>query len=194
MLDMISCIQENSKALSEIGDHGINMAKGFSLCGEKLAASPAGFTESLRLLGEVLFTQIGGAMGPLYGTLFDEMAAAGKGEELITAAVFGRMLEKAAAAVIEMGGAHVGDKTMVDTLSPAADAFKRGVATGTAFNGCLQAMSRGAEAGKESTRGLVAKLGRASRLGERSRGVLDPGAASCALLLGSMARTIKGLL
>ena len=80
MRDMISCIQESSKALSEIdgaigdGDHGINMAKGFALCGEKLAASPAGFTESLRVLGEVIFTQIGGAMGPLYGTLFDEMA------------------------------------------------------------------------------------------------------------------------
>jgi phosphoenolpyruvate---glycerone phosphotransferase subunit DhaL len=200
VLDMIACIQENSKRLSEIdgaigdGDHGINMAKGFSLCGEKLAASPDGFTGSLRLLGEVLFTQIGGAMGPLYGTLFDEMAAAGKDEALITAAVFGRMLERAAAAVMEMGGAHVGDKTMVDTLSPAADAFKRGLSAGSPFGGCLQAMVRAAEAGKESTRGLVAKIGRASRLGERSRGVMDPGAASCALILGSMARTIKGLL
>jgi dihydroxyacetone kinase-like protein len=200
VLDMIACIKENAKSLSEIdgaigdGDHGINMAKGFSLCGEKLAASPAGFIESLRLLGEVLFTQIGGAMGPLYGTLFDEMAAAGKARELVTASAFGDMITRAAAAVMEMGGAHVGDKTMVDTLAPAADAFKRGLGAGSPFGGCLQAMVRAAEAGKESTRGLVAKVGRASRLGERSRGVLDPGAASCALLLGSMARSIRGLL
>ena len=141
--DMIACIQENAKSLSEIdgaigdGDHGINMAKGFSLCGEKLAASPAGFTESLRVLGEVLFTQIGGAMGPLYGTLFDEMSAAGKGREMITAEAFGDMITRAASAVMEMGGAHVGDKTMVDVLFPAADAFKRGLAAGSPFGGWM---------------------------------------------------------
>jgi phosphoenolpyruvate---glycerone phosphotransferase subunit DhaL len=198
--DMARAIQENAMALSEIdgaigdGDHGINMAKGFAMCRERLGEKTGRLSEGLRTLGEVLMGEIGGAMGPLYGTLFGEMAAAAAGATRIDAALFGRMLERATRAVTELGGARVGDKTMIDALVPAADAFNRSAGSGKDFAGSLSVMADAAERGKESTRELVAKVGRASRLGERSRGTLDPGAASCALLLGSMARSMTALL
>jgi dihydroxyacetone kinase len=90
------------------------------------------------------------------------------------------MLESATEAVMSLGNARVGDKTMVDTLAAAVGAYKKAAASGVDFPAALAAMAEGAEQGKESTRNLVAKVGRASRLGERSRGVLDAGAASCA--------------
>ncbi len=198
--EMVSAIQANAKALSEIdgaigdGDHGVNMNKGFSLCRERLAAKPGGFLAGLATLGDVLFSEIGGAMGPLYGTFFTEMAAGGKGEERIDEAVFARMLDRATAAVKELGSARVGDKTMIDALDPALAEFQRVTAAGSGFAAGLAAMAQAAERGKESTRNMVARLGRSSRLGERSRGVLDAGAASCALLLGAMARSMTGLL
>ncbi len=198
--EMVSAIQANAKALSEIdgaigdGDHGVNMSKGFSICRERLAARPCGFVDGLNTLGDVLFSEIGGAMGPLYGTFFSEMAAGGKDEERIDAAVFARMLGRATAAVKELGGAKVGDKTMIDALDPALAEFQRVTGSGRGFAAGLAAMAEAAEQGKESTRNMVARLGRSSRLGERSRGVLDPGAASCALLLAAMARSMTELL
>lgn len=197
---MIAAIQANAAALSEIdgaigdGDHGINMNKGFSMCRERLAKSPGGFVEGLRTLGDVLLSEIGGSMGPLYGTFFTEMARDGKGREVIDAEAFEGMLARAASAVKELGNAKVGDKTMIDALDPALEELQRGVRSGSGFAASLAAMADGAERGKESTRDMVARLGRSSRLGERSRGVIDPGAASCALLLGAMARSMTGLI
>jgi phosphoenolpyruvate---glycerone phosphotransferase subunit DhaL len=197
---MIKKIQENAKALSEIdgaigdGDHGINMNKGFTICQERLSEKPGGFADGLETLGSVLVSEIGGAMGPLYGTFFTEMAKGANDEERIDAEVFCRMLDRATSAVIELGSARVGDKTMIDVLVPAADEFRRSVGMGEGFSSALAAMTEAAERGKRSTRDMVAKVGRSSRLGERSRGSLDPGATSCALLLQSMALSIAVLL
>ncbi len=121
-------------------------------------------------------------MGPLYGSFFDEMGAAGEGVEDIDAETFGAMLKAGREAVEDLGEAHVGDKTLLDTLVPAVEAFNAAVERGQTFAGALGAMADAAEQGKDSTRDLVAKVGRASRLGERSRGVLDAGATSCWLL------------
>ena len=129
-------------------------------------------------------------MGPLYGTFFMEMAQACRGKAEIDAGVFGQMLSAAYAGVVDVGNAKVGDKTMVDTLAPAQAAYLASLARGLSFREALQAMSQAAEQGKESTRELVAKLGRASRLGERSRGVLDAGATSCFLVLSSFASSL----
>ena len=145
-------------------------------------------------MGKVLLTEIGGSMGPLYGTCFSEMARGAKGEEKIGAEVFGRMLEQAASAVKDLGSARIGDKTMIDALDPAVEKFQQSARAGHGFASCLAAMAEAAERGKESTRDMVARVGRSSRLGERSRGTLDAGATSCALLLGSMARSIIELL
>ena len=100
----------------------------------------------------------------------------------------------ALAAVTELGNAKVGDKTMVDTLDPAVAAFKVARSEGESFVNCLDRMAIAAEKGKESTRELVAMVGRASRLGERSKGVLDAGATSCQIILDTLARSIGELL
>lgn len=196
---LIATIDENAQLLSEIdgaigdGDHGINMRKGFLLVRDQLDG-PIGLAAGLSLIGDTLLTRIGGAMGPLYGSFFSEMGAAGEGVEDIDAETFGAMLEAGREAVEDLGEAHVGDKTLLDTLVPASEAFAAAVAAGQTFADALGAMADAAEQGKESTRELVAKVGRASRLGERSRGVLDAGATSCWLLLSAMAAAMRQLL
>jgi dihydroxyacetone kinase-like protein len=196
---LIEVIRENKAYLSELdgaigdGDHGINMAKGFSLTAERLTEK-MGLSERLRTLGRTLVMEIGGAMGPLYGSFFKALAGVCKEREQIDAQVFGQMLEAGYAAVIEMGRAKVGDKTLVDTLHPAIEAYKNALSDGAGFKDALQRLVQAAERGKESTKNLVAKVGRASRLGQRSKGLLDAGATSCYLILKSMADTISGLL
>jgi dihydroxyacetone kinase-like protein len=200
VLDMIKTIQEKAAVLSEIdgaigdGDHGVNMSKGFTICQKQLEANPGSFASGLQTLGGVLMAEIGGAMGPLYGTFFLELAGIAASHEDIGREVFQRALESASEAVMSLGNAKVGDKTMVDTLVAAVDAYKKAAASGANFASALASLANGAEQGKESTRNLVAKVGRASRLGERSRGLLDPGATSCAFVLESMARSIRALL
>ncbi len=164
------------------------MSKGFRLAGERLAAD-AGFTLShgFATLGDTLLSDIGGSMGPLYGTFFTEMADSLGDAERIDAERFAAMLRAGRETIVDFGGAKVGDKTLVDVLAPAEAAFDEARAQGKPFADCLAAMKRAAAAGLESTRDMVAKIGRASRLGERSRGTLDAGAASCNLLLATLA-------
>jgi dihydroxyacetone kinase-like protein len=196
---LIEAIQEGRAYLSEIdgaigdGDHGVNMAKGFRLTADRLT-NEMGLSQGLRMLGETLLTEIGGAMGPLYGAFFRSLANACKEREMVDARTFGQMLEAGCAAVIELGGAKVGDKTLVDTLAPASEAYRQALEEAASFADALQRMARAAERGKESTKNLVVRVGRSSRLGERSRGVLDAGAVSCYLILDSMAATIGSLL
>jgi phosphoenolpyruvate---glycerone phosphotransferase subunit DhaL len=198
--DMIQAIHDNTAMLSEVdgaigdGDHGINMNKGFTICKERLAESPGGFSDGLKTLGRVLLSEIGGAMGPLYGTFFLEMSRAAAAHERIDSTVFQGMLERATEGVVSLGNAAVGDKTMVDALAPALDAYRTACGAGGTFAEALAAMAAAADKGRESTRGMAARIGRASRLGERSIGTLDPGATSCALLLGTMARSMQTLL
>ncbi len=197
--EMIKTIQENFGLLSEIdgaigdGDHGVNMNKGFTACTQLLDAEPGGFAKGLQTLGRLLLAEIGGAMGPLYGSFFLDMSRSAGGHEVIDIEVFQQMLEQGTNAVSSMGNAKVGDKTMIDALVPALEAYKA-AASGNDFARALSAMAAAAESGKESTKNLVAKVGRASRLGERSLGKLDAGATSCALLLGAMTRSVTSLL
>lgn len=190
---MIRVIQENKAYLSDIdgligdGDHGINMNKGFTMCQERIAGVNMGLSEALKTLGRVLMMEIGGSMGPLYGTVFTEMARVIKKAEVVDKEAFGEMLAAALAGLSELGGAKVGDKTLMDVMIPAEEAYRTALSEGKDFRGCLAAMKAAAEAGWLSTKDLVAKIGRASRLGERSRGVLDAGATSCNLLLNVMA-------
>ena len=189
---LIKAIQDNKTYLSDIdgligdGDHGINMNKGFTMCAERLEDGMS-LSESLKTLGRVLMMEIGGSMGPLYGTLVNKMARACKSEEAIGRDMFGKMLSDAVAGVSELGSAKVGDKTLMDVLIPADEAYKAAVAADKDFKASLEDMKAAAEKGWLSTKDLVAKIGRASRLGERSRGVLDAGATSCNLILQTMA-------
>lgn len=197
--DLVDVIRENKVSLSQIdgaigdGDHGINMAKGFTMAGERIGAN-ANLTEALQVLADVLMGEIGGSMGPLYGGFFRGLMRPSKGKESIDAEAFASMLEEGTGAILRLGEAKVGDKTLVDVLDPAVKAFRSAVSAGKTFTEALAEMSSAAEKGRDSTIGLVARIGRASRLGERSRGVLDAGAASCCLILQSMAKSITTLL
>ena len=193
-------IMESRVHLSDIdgligdGDHGVNMAKGFGIAAERLRGEARPLSESLAVLGDVLMTEIGGSMGPLYGAMFSGFADSLNNVVEIDAAAFGRMLRHGLAEVQSIGDAKVGDKTMIDSYAPALEAFSVATAKGDGFAAALDALIAGAEKGRDSTVELVAKIGRASRLGERSRGVLDPGAASCAIILRSLAEGAKAKL
>jgi dihydroxyacetone kinase-like protein len=198
--ELIRTIHDHKQYLSDIdgaigdGDHGINMNKGFSDCGRELAGNPGDLTHSLKVLARILMGNIGGSMGPLYGMFFKAMAGVSAGNETIDALKFQAMLEAGEAGVREIGGAAPGDKTLLDTLVPAVADYQAALSNGLSFTEALDRMKEAAEQGRDSTKDLVAKVGRASRLGERSRGVIDAGAASCCLILASMAETIKKLI
>ncbi|MCQ4630024.1 dihydroxyacetone kinase subunit L [Shinella sp. CPCC 100929] len=189
VLSMAERIVENRAYLSEIdgkigdGDHGVNMAKGFGMAAERLKGKDVALAESLDTLGTVLMTEIGGSMGPLYGVMFTEFAETIQGTEKIDAAAYSKMLHAGLAGIQAIGFAKVGDKTLIDTFVPAIEAFDKTTAEGKSFGEALEALVVAAETGRDSTINLVAKIGRASRLGERSLGVLDAGATSCAIIL-----------
>ena len=195
---LIAVIHEHRGYLSEIdgkigdGDHGINMDKGFTLTETRLEAGMS-MSDAMRVLGRTLLMEIGGSMGPLYGRFYQAMAKASKAVEHVGPATIAEMLEAAYAAIRDLGEARPGDKTLVDTLDPAVRAMRDAVSNGAGMSAALDAMLAAAEAGWKSTRDMVAKIGRASRLGERSRGVLDPGATSCYLMLKSIAASVKEL-
>lgn len=196
LLNMVKAVQDNKAYLGEVdgligdGDHGMNMNKGFSVFEQRFADKDFSFTEGLDELGMILLNEIGGSMGPIYGTIFMDMAEAGEELEDISVADFGNMLAAGLAGLQGIVEAKVGDKTLVDTLSPAVDAVKAAHEAGEDYKEALVKMSAAAEAGRDSTKDMVARFGRSSRLGERSRGVLDAGAASCCIILKAMAEGI----
>lgn len=195
--DLVDVINANRQYLSEVdgaigdGDHGINMSKGFTQCGEKLTRTgPISLADACETLALVLMEGIGGSMGPLYGNFFMELGETLKSSPQLDAALFSKALSAGIAAVQSIGDAQLGDKTLMDTLLPAQEAFAQALAAGRSLTECLQAMAAAAEVGKESTRALRARIGRAARLGDRSIGVLDAGACSCCLILQSIAASL----
>ena len=199
VLELIEVINENRTYLSEIdgaigdGDHGINMSKGFSQCRDRLLSTAAlpGLAEAFDTLAMTLLEGIGGSMGPLYGSVFMGFSETLAGHARMDAALFGRALEAAVDGVQSVGEAKVGDKTLMDTLIPARDAYLAALASGADFNAALTAMIDAAETGWKSTRDLQARIGRSARLGERSIGVLDAGATSCFLLLRTLGMSLQ---
>jgi len=196
---MVTEIQANKTHLGDIdgligdGDHGMNMNKGFTMFGDRFLKEEISFTEGLANLGSVLFNEIGGSMGPIYGTIFIEMASKAEGNDEISLPLFSNMLDAGINGLYNIVDARVGDKTLVDTLVPASKALHAAIDTGKSFAQALLDMKEAAIRGRDSTKELVAKYGRSSRLGERSKGVLDAGAASCCVILSAMADGIAGL-
>ncbi|TXI02169.1 MAG: dihydroxyacetone kinase subunit L [Rhizobium sp.] len=200
VLAMAERIVENRAYLSEIdgkigdGDHGVNMAKGFGMAAERLKGKNQSLSASLDALGTVLMTEIGGSMGPLYGVMFTEIAERLDGIKAIDSAAYSKALHAGLEGIQSIGSAKVGDKTLLDTLVPAIEAFDAADAAGKSFAEALDALVAAAEAGRDSTLNLVAKIGRASRLGERSLGVLDAGATSCAIILKELSEGARARL
>lgn len=197
---IIQTVQANREYLSEVdsvggdGDHGINMNKGFAMAEKEINQQESiSMSEGFKLISKVLVNKIGGSMGPLYGSFFRGLSAASRKEEIITKEVAGAMLEKAYQNISMLTEAKVGDKTLMDVLTPAVEAYQVKLQTGS-FTECLQAMVQAAEAGLESTKQLAAKVGRASRIGDRSIGQQDAGATSCCLILMAFAEGIQALL
>ena len=193
-LAVVKAIQENKDYLSEVdgligdGDHGVNMNKGFTMFADKIAGrEEMKLDEAFRLLGRTLLGDIGGSMGPLYGSFFMEMAKKAKGHEYIDGPLLADMLDAALAGVQTLGNAQVGDKTLVDCLFPVCQAFRKTLNDSADFRQALEQIKPAAIAGRDATKELTAKLGRASRLGERSRGVPDAGACSCCVILCAIA-------
>jgi dihydroxyacetone kinase-like protein len=197
---LIAAVRDNKQKLSDLdgaigdGDHGINMSKGFSLAREELDSEPGDLSHGLQVVSKILMGSIGGAMGPLYGMFFKGLARGCSGAGQIDKGVFARMLASGLSSVLRISQAKVGDKSLMDALVPAVEAYQSALDGGKEFREALEAMAGAAEKGRDSTREMVARIGRASRLGERSKGTQDPGATSCALILRSLAESMKELL
>jgi phosphoenolpyruvate---glycerone phosphotransferase subunit DhaL len=145
----------------------------------------------LKTVSMTLISSVGGASGPLYGTLFLRSSTVLTGKQELTDEDMVALLQAAVDGVVQRGKANLGDKTMLDALSPAADAFKVAIATGASTPEALQQAVSAAEEGMKNTIPLVAKKGRASYLGERSSGHLDPGATSTYLILKALLDTLS---
>ncbi|GAB3456591.1 dihydroxyacetone kinase subunit DhaL [Actinophytocola sediminis] len=181
------------------GDHGENLNRGFAAVvaalDESAPETPAAVLKSVAL---TLISKVGGAAGPLYGTAFLRAATAVGDQATVGPAEVAAAIEAALIGVVARGKAEPGDKTMVDALTPAVAAAKvaaakvAAVAAAGSVAEVLSAAADAARTGAESTVPLVARKGRASYLGERSAGHLDPGARSTALLLASFAKTAAG--
>ncbi|PZU45424.1 MAG: dihydroxyacetone kinase subunit L [Microbacterium sp.] len=181
---------------SAIGDadHGTNMARGFAAVVDKLDAAPAGEAPTVQALlksvGMTLVSKVGGASGSLYGTLFLDMGKAAPAESTVALPEFATVVAAGVAGVVGRGHAVVGDKTMIDAWEPAVTALHGAAASGASPADALAAAASAAATGRDSTEPLVARKGRASYLGERSAGHLDPGAASTTILLETLAATL----
>jgi phosphoenolpyruvate---glycerone phosphotransferase subunit DhaL len=174
-------------------DHGTNMTRGMNAAIAKLDGMPEGDVGNLlKTVGMTLVSTVGGAGGPLYGTLFLQMGTALAGKAEVTAEDWGTALAAAVKGVQARGKAELEDKTMIDALVPAAEAYAAAVASGASFEDALERSAQAAEEGMKKTVPLVARKGRASYLGERSAGHQDPGATSSYLLLRAAADALKG--
>jgi dihydroxyacetone kinase-like protein len=167
------------------GDHGTNMDRGMRKALEKLAESDAGDPAAvLKTVAMALISSVGGAAGPLYGTLLLQMSTALAGQDPAELPALAQAWRRGLDGVQARGKAQAGDKTMLDALIPGVEALETG--------GALQSAADAARTGMEATIGLVARKGRASYLGERSQGHQDPGATSTYYLFKSAAAALTG--
>jgi phosphoenolpyruvate---glycerone phosphotransferase subunit DhaL len=178
---------------SEIGDadHGINMDRGFQAVMAKLSTqADADIGATLKTVAMTLISTVGGASGPLYGTLFLQMGAATAGKSELAPADWTAAFASGVEGVMRRGKAVPGDKTMLDCLVPAVEALKAAAGEGTGWRECLRKAEAAGRQGMEATIPLVARRGRASYLGERSAGHQDPGATSAHMLLAAALETL----
>jgi dihydroxyacetone kinase-like protein len=174
-------------------DHGTNLARGFTAVLGALEASSQGAKRPstpgaiLTLTGNTLISKVGGASGPLYGMAFRRAGKSLGDAADVDLPALSAALDAALAGVQQLGAAREGDKTMVDALAPATNAFGKAIAEGASQDDALARMAEAAEAGAVATVSMQALKGRASYLGPRSVGHEDPGAVSTALILGALA-------
>jgi len=199
IIDSISETMEKEKGyLSELdgaigdGDHGVNMAKCFREVKKKLPENiDKDVGTILKNVGMVILNSVGGAMGALYGTLFLKASREVMGKMEVNLEDLIKMFEAGEKGIQEMGKAQLGDKTLLDTIDPAVKALKETQSEGKSLIDALAAFSEAAQKGAESTREMISKIGRSSRLGERTIGHQDAGATSCYFILNAFYQGIK---
>ena len=196
--NMCATIEDEKEYLSELdgaigdGDHGVNMAKCFREVKKTLAESSAEDVGALfNAVGMVVLNSVGGAMGALYGTFFLKLAQESAGKAEVSLSDLVAMFQTGEQGILELGKANPGDKTLIDTLSPAVRAIETAEKEGKTLAGALANFEQAAKQGMDSTKGMLAKMGRASRLGERTIGHQDAGATSCYFILRSLASAIS---
>jgi len=168
-------------------DHGNNLDRGFTGIRQALAENPPKTPGSLlALAGTTLVRKVGGASGPLYGSALRQMGKALGDAETVGLKELAGALETGLQTVRRLGGAEVGDKTMVDALAPACVALRRAVEEGVKPQEALSRTADAADKGAKDTVSMQARKGRASYLGPRSIGHQDPGATSTALILAAL--------
>ena len=172
------------------GDHGVGMARGFEAVRQKLEGQAfAGIDDLLKTVGMALMTSVGGASGAVFGTLFRGGAKRLPGRQVFDSLALSAMLLDGLQAVKERGKAKPGDKTMVDALEPAA--LKSQELMSAPLDEALAAVAEAARQGMESTKDMVAGVGKAKPLGARSLGHPDPGAVSTYLMLKFMSEYVR---
>jgi dihydroxyacetone kinase-like protein len=199
MREFARLIDENAQHLSDLdaaigdADHGINMQRGMTAVLAQLDESPPADMAGLcKQVGMTLVKSVGGASGPLYGTFFLRMAPALGSDDTVSASDFAKALRAGVDGVVQRGRAEASDKTMFDALAPALDAMDSALEGGADLAGSLAAAASAAEKGRDATESMIARKGRASYLGQRSVGHVDPGATSAALLIAAAATATGG--
>lgn len=191
-------IEQNKDYLTELdsaigdADHGINMNRGFQKVVSQLATvADKDIGSIFKTVSMTLISSVGGASGPLYGTMFlrGSTAVANKSELIDEDMVL--LFEAFVDGVVQRGKANLGDKTMLDSLAPATEAFKQAIATNLTTVEALEKAVAAAEEGMKNTIPIVAKKGRASYLGDRSAGHQDPGATSVYFILRTLLETVS---
>ncbi|MER8913404.1 dihydroxyacetone kinase subunit DhaL [Mesorhizobium sp. M0761] len=176
-------------------DHGIAMELGFAAARDAVGALDTGATDPTILLNTAaksFLNAVGASSGPLYATAFMRGAAAVKGKATLDDAHAVAMFQAMARGIQDRGKAEPGEKTMIDAWAPAATAAGEALAAGKGLAGSLAAAAEAAKAGAEATKTMIATKGRASRLGERSLGHMDPGAASAVTVIEAMRIALTG--
>ena len=175
------------------GDHGINMARGFAVVEKKLPElADKDVGTILKTVGMTLVSAVGGSAGPLYGTAFLKSGILMSGKAEISLEDFLACMEASIAGVQQRGRAVRGEKTMLDAMIPALEAMTGVRTSGGDAKAVLAAGIAAAREGVEYTKTIIATKGRASYIGERSRGHQDPGATSFTFLLEEMGERVKG--
>ncbi|MDH6266133.1 dihydroxyacetone kinase-like protein [Rhizobium sp. SG_E_25_P2] len=170
-------------------DHGIAMEQGFGAIVkalDTLAVDAATPTDVFNTAAKSFLNAVGASSGPLYATAFLRAGAAYKGKDALTLEEAASMIEAMARGIEERGKAELGDKTMIDAWKPAAIAVAQAREAAKPVTEALSAARKAAEDGAEATKAMVASKGRSSRLGERSLGHVDPGAASAAIIVAEI--------
>lgn len=208
-LDTNNCIEMLSACLEEIkanvpllcrldsfvgdGDHGLTVSRGFEAAYAKVVQSGcASPYQVFNIFSKELGRSMGGAIGPIFQSIFLGMSNAIKESQSLGARELLDMQKKGLQSVMVIGGAKVGDRTLVDSFYPAAAAYEEAYGQGKNMGECIRAAAEAAEKGCKGTENLVAKKGRAKFLGEKSKGHQDAGATSMYLIYKAMSDYING--